>query len=232
HPGGVEHRREVVEGERGLRRAVAAVQEPALGVDGTLPADGEDLEHRGAQLTLVVAEPARPGHRVDAGRVGAGHAWMIRIASPRHHPGTWLLPPSRDRALLTPPGSWDGGRRSRSGTLMVVRKALVMERVRSDVEVLARAGLEVQAFLDEIDTSLARAVPHDGLCVTLQDPVTALPTATFKLGGLRDRETHDLHWCEIEFGADDATAFRRLTLEGVIAVGVHEATGGHPDRSL
>ena len=107
-----------------------------------------------------------------------------------------------------------------------------MERVRSDVEVLARAGLDVTTFLDEIDVSLRRAVPYSAMCVSLQDPATSLATATFKFGGISGRESHDLRWCEIEFGGADATSFRELTLHGATAVGMHSETGGDVKQSV
>lgn len=111
-------------------------------------------------------------------------------------------------------------------------KALAIERVRSDVEVLARAGLDVSTFLAEVDASLVRAVPYEAMCVALQDPATSMATATFKFGGISGRESHDLHWCEIEFGAADDTSFRALTDRGVTAVGLHHETGGDVARSV
>src|SRR5690606_31758897 len=122
------------------------------------------------------------GHRVDAGRVGSGHGGIIRVAPRADHPGLPGRGVVPEPWAVAPPRLLGWQRSVLDGTLAVVQRALVMERVRSDVDVLARAGLEVQAFLDEVDASLARAVPHDGLCASLQDPVTALPTATFKLG--------------------------------------------------
>ena len=111
-------------------------------------------------------------------------------------------------------------------------QALLIERIRSDVEVLARAGLDVATFLDEVDASLARAVPYSAMCVSLQDPATSLVTATFKFGGIAGRESHDLHWCEVEFGGADATSFRDLARRGATAVGMHRETGGDLSRSV
>ena len=108
----------------------------------------------------------------------------------------------------------------------------MIERVRSDVEVLARAGLDVATFLDEVDTSLRRAVPSAAMCVSLQDPATSMTTATFKFGGISRVDSHDLHWCEVEFGGGDATSFRDLARRGDTAVGMHRATGGDPTSSV
>lgn len=113
-----------------------------------------------------------------------------------------------------------------------VGQALLIERVRSDVEVLARAGLDVATFLAEVDTSLSRAVPYSAMCVSLHDPATSMPTATFKFGGISGRESHDRHWCEVEFGGADATSFRSLARRDAIAVGMHRETGGDPSRSV
>ena len=110
-------------------------------------------------------------------------------------------------------------------------QALLIERVRSDVEVLARAGLDVATFLDEVDASLRRAVPYAAMCVSLQDPATSMTTATFKFGGISGRESHDRHWCEVEFGGLDATSFRDLAHRGITAVGMHRETGGDLSRS-
>lgn len=111
-------------------------------------------------------------------------------------------------------------------------KALAIERVRSDVEVLARAGLDVATFLAEVDASLCRAVPYDAMCVALQDPATSMATATFKFGGISGRESHDLHWCEVEFGGADDTSFRALSGRGATAVGMHQETDGDVVRSV
>jgi len=122
--------------------------------------------------------------------------------------------------------------RAPSGHDPRVGKALAIERVRSDVEVLARAGLDVSTFLAEVDASLGRAVPYDAMCVALQDPATSMATATFKFGGISGRESHDLHWCEVEFGGADDTSFRALTERGITAVGMHQETGGDIGRSV
>lgn len=115
--------------------------------------------------------------------------------------------------------------------LRVVR-SLMVERVRSDIEVLARAGLDVITFLDEVDDSLRRAVPYGAMCVSLQDPATSMATATFKFGQISQGDSHDLHWCEVEFGGADATSFRELVRRGETAVGMHRATGGDPASSV
>ena len=109
---------------------------------------------------------------------------------------------------------------------------MTIDRVRSDVEVLARAGLDVTTFLAEIDVSLRRAVPYAAMCTSLLDPATSLATATFKFGEISERDSHDLHWCEVEFGDADQTSFRDLAHQGKTAVGMHLETNGNVNRSI
>ena len=110
--------------------------------------------------------------------------------------------------------------------------ALQHERARADIEVLGRAGLDVTTFLAEVHASLRRAIPYAAMCVSVHDPATALPTATFKFGGISQGESHDSHWCEVEFRGSDTTSFRALTSRGKTAVGVHHETSGEPSRSV
>ena len=60
--------------------------------------------------------------------------------------------------------------------------SLATERVPRDVEVLARAGLDLDTFVAETLTSLRRALPFDAVCVGTLDPGTGLLTGTFKFG--------------------------------------------------
>ena len=84
------------------------------------------------------------------------------------------------------------------------------QRVLRDVDVIARAGLDLETFLDETMTSLARAVPHVGACVASVDPATLLLTGTWKFGDLKGRDDHDDEWGLREYGTEDATSFRDL----------------------
>lgn len=111
-------------------------------------------------------------------------------------------------------------------------QSLVRERTRSDLEVLARAGLDLSTYLSEVDASLRRAVPCAAMCVSLHDPATTMTTATFKFGGIADTDSHDHHWCEIEYSGADETSFRNLAHRGETAVGMHVETGGHLERSV
>lgn len=111
-------------------------------------------------------------------------------------------------------------------------KALVAERVRSDLDVLSRAGLDVTTFLSEVDESLRRAVPYAAMCVSLHDPATSMITATFKFGDLAMTDTHDQHWCDVEYSGIDDTSFRDLVRRGRAAVGMHVETDGDVARSV
>lgn len=107
-----------------------------------------------------------------------------------------------------------------------VRSELTAERVRSDLAVLARGGLDVGTFLGEVDESLQRAVPYAGACYALVDPATRLLTKTFKYGDLAGRDAHDVEWAHIEYGDVEPTSFTELADLPVAALGVSECTGG------
>ncbi len=103
-------------------------------------------------------------------------------------------------------------------------KGLAAERVRRDVEVLARAGLDVDTFVTESMASLNRAVPFDAVCLCPMDPSTGLPTGTFKLGSLYGINAHDHEWGLVEYGASEPTAFLQMRTAGVAAAGVRART--------
>jgi len=122
----------------------------------------------------------------------------------------------------------ESGIAHRAGTAHdpLVRSELTAERVRSDIAVLSRGGLDVPRFLAEVDESLQRAVPYDGACYALIDPATRLLTKTFKFGDLNGCDDHDVEWAHIEYGAEEATSFLELADRPTPSAGVHVATGG------
>lgn len=107
---------------------------------------------------------------------------------------------------------------------------LTLDRVRSDIEVVSRAGLDTATFLAEVDTSLQRAVPHVASCMGTFDPATHLLTSTYKFGDLYGQDEHDLEWGLHEYGADDPTSFARLALRAdpATSMGLERAGGAPP----
>ena len=110
-------------------------------------------------------------------------------------------------------------------------RGLTAERVRRDVEVVARAGLDIDTFLAEAAESVRRAVPWVGACLATVDPSTELLTGTRKFGDLQGRDSHDHEWALIEYGGTEPTTFTEMSRTGVAAAGVH-ATHGDPASSL
>lgn len=109
--------------------------------------------------------------------------------------------------------------------------ALTLERVRQDIDVLSRAGLDMATFLHEMDQSLQRAVPFRGACVALVDPASLLLTGTYKFGDLQGNDSKDHEWGLLEYGAVDETSFHDLCVREVPAVGMQLATNGDTSRS-
>jgi len=126
---------------------------------------------------------------------------------------------------------WDSRPLPPRGRLLAVAKGLAAERVRRDVEVLARAGLDLPTFVEESMGSLRRAVPFDSVCVGTMDPSTSLLTGTLKLGNLRGVDEHDHEWGLIEYGTTEPTSFAGMAALGVTAVGVQAGTVGLPIHS-
>ncbi len=109
--------------------------------------------------------------------------------------------------------------------------ALLAERVRRDVDVVSRAGLDLETFLEEAVASVGRAVPAVGACLGTHDPATFLLTSARKYGALRDTNTHDHEFGLIEYGTVEPTSFGELARAAVPAAGVHAITGGEVERS-
>jgi len=109
--------------------------------------------------------------------------------------------------------------------------SLATERVRRDVEVLARAGLDLDTFVSESLTSLRRALPLDSVCVGTLDPSTGLLTGTFKFGNLLGVDEHDHEWGLREFGTDEPDSFSRMVAGKLPASGVRAGTLSGQQRS-
>ena len=108
---------------------------------------------------------------------------------------------------------------------------LTADRVRGDVDVLSRAGLELEDFLAEAAESVSRAVPWVAACVATHDPGTHLLTSARKYGYLREVNSHDHEFGLVEYGGVEPTAFTELAVSPVPAAGVHLVHGGEIDRS-
>ncbi|HEY0889460.1 MAG TPA: LuxR C-terminal-related transcriptional regulator [Nocardioides sp.] len=110
-------------------------------------------------------------------------------------------------------------------------RGLTAERVRQDVDVVSRAGLDLDTFLEEAVTSLKRAVPWVAACLATHDPSTHLLTSARKYGFLRDANSHDHEFGLLEYGTVEPTAFTELAQAPVPAAGVHLLTEGEVERS-
>src|SRR5690349_12871454 len=115
--------------------------------------------------------------------------------------------------------------------LVTMATGLTAERVRRDVEVVARAGLDLDSFLGEAVESLDRAVPHSAACLATIDPSTLLLTGARKYGALHGRDEHDHEWGLIEYGEAEQTAFTSMVRDRTVATGVHASTAGDIHRS-
>ena len=112
-----------------------------------------------------------------------------------------------------------------------MKSDLVAQRVRGDVEILARAGLDLSTLLSEIDASMGRAVGYVGACFALLDPETRLMTKAYKFGDLAHQDNHDHEWATIEYGDVEETTFTELAGGERPAAAVHAVTGGDVVRS-
>jgi DNA-binding CsgD family transcriptional regulator len=110
--------------------------------------------------------------------------------------------------------------------------ALAIGRARSDIDVISRAGLPLQSFVDEAAAALQAVVPFVAACVSTLDPATTMVSSARKLGALDGRNEQDVAWSQIEYGADDPTSITAMVAAGQIAVGVHHVTDGVLDRSV
>lgn len=129
------------------------------------------------------------------------------------------------------PEIWDGAGVSACRRLARMATGLLQARVRQDVDVVARAGLDLDTFVAEAVESVARAVPFVGACVATHDPSTHLLTSARKYGYLRDLNEHDHEFGLIEYGTVEPTAFSALARADVPAAGVHLLTRGNVEES-
>jgi DNA-binding CsgD family transcriptional regulator len=112
-----------------------------------------------------------------------------------------------------------------------VSTGLTQARVREDVGVVARAGLDLDDFLEEAIASIGRAVPWVSACIATHDPSTNLLTSARKYGHLRDVNSHDHEFALIEYGTAEPTTFSEMADADQPAAGVHHLNGGDVQRS-
>jgi DNA-binding CsgD family transcriptional regulator len=110
--------------------------------------------------------------------------------------------------------------------------ALTAERVRTDIEVLSRAGLAVDDFLNESIAALGRVLPNIAVCVGTHDPVTEMLTSGRKFGDLARRDAEDPLFAILEYGGEESTAFSEIIRSATPAVAMRAAGLGAPGASV
>ena len=95
--------------------------------------------------------------------------------------------------------------------------ALAIGRARSDIDVISRAGLPLQSFVDEAAAALQAVVPFVAACVSTLDPATTMVSSARKLGELDGRNEQDVAWSQIEYGADDPTSITAMVASRLTA---------------
>lgn len=108
---------------------------------------------------------------------------------------------------------------------------LTAERVRGDVDVLSRAGLDLDTFLAEATCSVNRALPWVAACLATHDPNSHMLTSARKYGHLQQVNSHDHEFGLLEYGTVEPTAFTELAVADVPAAGVVQHHGD-PLRSV
>ncbi|MFY9712437.1 MAG: helix-turn-helix transcriptional regulator [Microbacterium sp.] len=105
------------------------------------------------------------------------------------------------------------------------------ERARGDLDVLSRAGLDLDDFIGEATSTVQNAIPWVGACVGTHDPATMMLTSARKYGTLAANNEHDALWGYLEYDIAEETSFRSLVLAGVRAIGMKAAGHVDDDRS-
>lgn len=103
--------------------------------------------------------------------------------------------------------------------------ALALGRARSDIEVMSRAGLPLDRFMDEAVAALETVVPFVAACLSTLDPATSMISSVRKVGDLNGRNDSDIAWAQIEYGGDDPTSTTAMVAAGQVSVGVHDMMG-------
>lgn len=112
-----------------------------------------------------------------------------------------------------------------------MRSALTVERVRNDIDVISRAGLTVDEFLDEATAALERVIPWSAACIALNDPSTRMLTTARKYGALIGSNPHDPLFALIEYGSEEHTTFANISRAATPALGMHDSGHGEAGSS-
>jgi DNA-binding CsgD family transcriptional regulator len=103
------------------------------------------------------------------------------------------------------------------------------ERVRTQIDGLAAAGLDWPTFGAAAIETLRTALPFSAACLATVDPATELVTATVKWGDVDD--DHDLEWSYYEYEVDDVFDFRRVCRKPGAVAALGAETEGDLARS-
>ncbi|WES64684.1 helix-turn-helix transcriptional regulator [Microbacter sp. GSS18] len=109
---------------------------------------------------------------------------------------------------------------------------LAIGRARSDIDVMSRAGLPLQRFMDEVTSAIQSVVPMDGGCLSTLDPATSMVSSTRKFGAIAGNNSDDIRWAHIEYGLSDPTAMEAMVAAGITALGVHLHLRGAIEESV
>jgi DNA-binding CsgD family transcriptional regulator len=112
-----------------------------------------------------------------------------------------------------------------------MQNRLRAERARGDLEVLSRAGLDLDDFIGEATSTLRTAVPWEAACVGTHDPATMMLTSARKYGALTANNEHDSLFGLIEYGSQEETSFHALARSDARAIGMHASEAVDSDRS-
>ena len=106
---------------------------------------------------------------------------------------------------------------------------LTTDRVRTRLDGLAAAGLDLSTFGMAAIDLLSQALPFSAACLAPADPATELVTGTVKWGGLTDEQ--DDEWAFWEYEADEPYDFRAVVHRPGGVTSTHTETGGRPQDS-
>ena len=115
------------------------------------------------------------------------------------------------------------------GDAVRVSTSTSAERVRTQLDSLAGAGLDTATFTATALDVLTRAVPFSAACLATSDPATDLVTAAFKQGGLNN-DRDDL-WAHLEYEVPDYLHLPELLRRGGLASTVAIEADGDLRRS-